>query len=285
MPSSILVTEDSFLLDPDGLFAWLCSLFAGTELMLEQIREEAPSAAALAEERFGEPITIYLTNPMSVTLTFPGRNEIDLSKASATWHEMIHLLLEERLVRGGQGWQEEALAEHFCYRVQTRYAPTRYYSEGFEAYLDFFEEVSEKAPTEDDLRFHESVWSLYQLFRDPELSDRDDVQAYCRAYGICSLILDGRLERTQVRKLYDMSVNAKRGRQAGGKESDGEALSYPESLVLFEYLAERFGMDAAVEAFLTGLSPEEAFGIPYPELYAAARAEYEQRYLDRMALD
>ena len=273
------------MLDPDGLYAWFCSFFTGMDLVLEQIGQEAPSALALARERYAEPITISFLSMEQPTYAFPTRNQIDLTKANAVWHEMVHLLLREKRLRSGQNWQEEALAEHFSYRAQTRFAPTRYYSEGYEAYLTFFEEESGKEPAEDDLRFHESVWTLYQSFRDPQRTENDDNKAYCRAYGICSLVLEGQLERTQVRKKYDLSVNAKRELQCGGKDSDGEALSYPESLVLFEYLAERFGMDAAVEAFLNGLSPEEAFGIPYPELYAEARAEYERRYLDRMALD
>ena len=282
---TVLLSEDSWVQGPDELYAWFCSFFAGVDMMLEQIGREAPSALALAKERYAESITIILTDPYQVTFTYPSINEIRLAKPDATWHEMIHLLLEERKVRAGQGWQEEALAEHFCYRAQDLYAPTRYYSEGFEAYLQFFEEESGEEPTEDDLRFHRSVWNLYLSFRDPNRTESDDNEAYCRAYGICSLVLQGRLERTQVRRKYDMSVNSKRGLQFGGKEEDGEALSYPESLVLFEYLVGLYGMDPVVDAFLNGATPEEAFGIGYPELYAAARAYYEELYLDQMALD
>ena len=278
-----VVTEESWITDADDLYRWVCSFFAGMDMVLEQIRAEAPSAARLAEERFAEPVTVRFLDSMSVTCSYPDRNLIDLTKPDAVWHEMVHLLLEETVVRSGQGWQEEALAEHFCYQAETRFAPTRYYSEGYDAYLRFFAEESGREASGDDLLFHQSVWNLYQLFRAPDRTGTDDVEAYCRAYGICSLLLDGTLERTQVRQKYDLSVADKRTQPSGSKELDGEALSYPESLVVFEYLAETCGMDPAVEAFLNGVPLEQAFGIRYPELFLAARDSYAQRYGDQLA--
>ena len=133
---------------------------------------------------------------------------------------MIHLLLEETVVLEEQEWIEEAIAEHFSYAAQTRYAPTRYYSEGFDAYLRFFEEVSGKEAEEDDMLFHHQVWDLYQAFRTE--TDSDDNEAYCRAYGIISLLSEGKLKRTQVRMLYDKSIAFKRGQTEGSKKYSGE---------------------------------------------------------------
>ena len=96
--------------------------------------------------------------------------------------------------------------------------------------------------------------------------------------GISSLILDGKIDRTQVRKKYDISVASKRGKTPGKKSVDGNALSYPESEVLFEYLAEKYGMDAAVEAYMNGLAPDQAFGISYSELLAEAKAYFTEQY-------
>ena len=196
---------------------------------------------------------------------------------------MVHLLLEETVVREEQVWLEEALAEHFCYAAQTRYAPTRYYSEGFDAYLQFFEEVSGKKAAADDLLFHQKVWKLYQAFRTQ--TDNDDNEAYCRAYGIVSLLSEGQLKRTQIRMLYDKSIAFKRGQKEGSKKTSGSALTYPEALVMFGYLGDQYGMDALIEAFVNGNSLEKTFGIRYPEVYQAAIDYYTQQYAALLSAD
>ena len=217
-------------------------------------------------------------NMNTYTVTYPLRNEISLSNGGAIWHEMVHLLLEEYVLNADVQWECEAIAEHFSHEAEMKYAPTQYISKGLDAYLEFFADVSGKEATEDDMVFHQLVWTLYQEFIGPEGSENDDLKAFCRAYGISSLILDGKISRTQVRKKYDMSVFSKRGLVPGKKEFDGNALSYPESEVLFDYLAELYGTDEVVDAYLNGLSIEKAFGISYSELYKDAVAHFEELY-------
>ena len=135
---TVEISKDSWLLDPDGLYSWFCSFFDGMDMVLEQIAAEAPSTLPIAEQRYTEPVTIVFDDPYGYTYTYPNQNKIILTKDNAIWHEMVHLLLEETVVIEEQVWLEEALAEHFSYAAQTRYTPTRYYSEGFDAYLQFF---------------------------------------------------------------------------------------------------------------------------------------------------
>ncbi len=78
--------------------------------------------------------------------------------------------------------------------------------------------------------------------------------------------------------MLDLSVAAKRGEHAGAKSADGNALSYPEAMVLYEYLAQTCGADAVIGAFLEGASPEGALNLSYAELFAAAKADYAARY-------
>ena len=275
---TIDLMEDSWCTDPDGLYLWLLNYYAGMELVMDQIRTEAPSAFETAEQRFEESVQIIFTNVNTYTVTYPLWNEISLSNGGAIWHEMVHLLLEEYTSNVSLAWECEAIAEHFSHEAEKKYAPTQYISKGLDAYLEFFEEVSGKEATEDDMVFHRLVWTLYQEFIGPEGSEDDDLNAFCRAYGISALILDGKISRTQVRKKYDMSVLSKRGAVPGKKEFDGNALSYPESEVLFDYLAELYGIDAAVDAYLNGLSLEKAFGISYSELFNDAVAHFEVLY-------
>lgn len=280
---TVEISKGSWLLDPDGLYNWFCGFFDGMDMVLEQIVAEAPSSFVIAEQRYAESITIVFDDSNGYTYTYPTQNKIILTKDNAIWHEMVHLLLEETVVREEQVWLEEALAEHFCYAAQTRYAPTRYYSEGFDAYLQFFEEVSGKEAAADDLLFHQKVWKLYQAFRTQ--TDNDDNEAYCRAYGIVSLLSEGQLKRTQIRMLYDKSIAFKRGQKEGSKKTSGSALTYPEALVMFGYLGDQYGMDALIEAFVNGNSLEKTFGIRYPEVYQAAIDYYTQQYAALLSAD
>ena len=280
---TVMISEDSWLLEPDGLYNWFCSFFAGMDMVLEQIAAEAPSTFPIAEQRYTEPVTIVFDDPYGYTYAYPNQNKIILTKDNAIWHEMVHLLLEETVVIEEQEWLEEALAEHFSYAAQARFAPTEYYSEGFDAYLQFFEEVSGKEAEADDLLYHQKVWKLYQSFR-TEI-EKDDTEAYCRAYGIVSLLTEEQLERTQVRMLYDKSIAFKRGRKEGSKKTSGSALTYPEAVVMFEYLSERYGMDAVIETFLNGNSLEKTFGSSYSEVYQAAIDYYAQQYAALLSAD
>ena len=277
---SICLSQDSWLVEPAGLCDWLCRFFAGMEPVLERIRSEASSIYEIAVQHFEEPIEIYFAPPTSITIAYPYANQIYLSKDDAIWHEMVHLLLEMALPE--LRWENEAIAEHFSYPATSHYSPVDYLSNGFDAYLDFFAEESQKEAEADDLIFHRSVWNLYQLFRDPALTEHDDLEASCRAYGISSLLLDGNIRRTQVRKKYDLSVASKVEKQSGAKDADGNALTYPESLAVFEYLAATYGTDAVVKAHIDGIPLEEAFGITYPELFAAAKAYYVTLYADQL---
>ena len=274
----ILLQEDSWLKDPDGLFLWIQDYYAGMELVTDQIREEAPSAVAAMEQHLAEPVQIIFGNENTYSYTDTWRNEIMLSRGNAVWHEMVHLLLEEYVPNDDLWWECEAIAEHFSHAAETAYAPTMYIAGGLDAYVEFFEEVSGKKADADDMVFHNEVWRLYQEFADPAWSGRDDLAAFCHAYGISSLLLDGKIERTQYRIKYDQSIAGKRGKKAGNKDSDGNALSYPEAEVLFDYLAEIYGLDSAVDAYMNGLSPEKAFGISYPALLTEAEEYYAEQY-------
>ena len=276
--------QDSWLLDPDGLYAWFCDFYAGMDLVMEQIRAEAPSAAQLAEEKLAEPIRIVFTDENSTTVTYYLRNEVYLSRPDAIWHEMLHLLLEPS--NPELDWMAEAVAEHFRYDATARYAPVRYISDGFEAYLDFFRsaDLEHREAEEDDLVFHRSVWNLYNVLKDPALTDYDDLGAYARAYGISSLLLDGTIQRTQVRMKYDRPVDYVPGGQNDTpKETEGNGLSYPQAVAVFEYLAEQQGMDEAVMAYLEGKPTDKAFDISYPDLFTAAVAHYRELYGEHMA--
>ncbi|MBP5237341.1 MAG: hypothetical protein J6128_07485 [Clostridia bacterium] len=56
-------------------------------------------------------------------------------------------------------------------------------------------------------------------------------------------------------------------------------------MVLFEYLGERYGKDAMIDAFLNGNSLEKTFGSRYSVYYSAAIDYYTQRYAALLPAD
>lgn len=282
---TVLLTGDSWLREPDGLYQWFSDFLAGMELELDQIRTEAPSAAEIISQRFAENINIYFTNRDQISMAYPASNRINLSRNDAIWHEMGHILLMSD-DRDEFQWLNEAVAEHFSVSATALYAPTQYISNGLEAYEEIFASyLTETEAAPDDLVFHECVWTLYQRFRDPQQTENDDLEAYKRAYGICSILLDGKITRTQFRTMYDRTIAYGYGRPAGRPETDPMGLTYSQSLVLFEYLCGMYGTDAVINAYLNSVSLEKAFGITYKQLFVKARSHYEMEYMKLLPIE
>ena len=275
---TIYVTEDGFIRTPDDLCSFLCGFIKGMDVVLANIEAEAPAIAGIARERYEEPIAIFLFDGMTPTCAYPYQNRIDLGRSDAIWHEMVHLLLEPYTDNERLAWICEGLAEHFSFAAATEYCHEYYVSPEFDAYLEFFEDVSGLPASADDLTFHERVWELYQALRSPEAEEYDDQGAYSRAFAICSLLLRDRLERTQFRSIYDGSVASKRGMSEGTKRTDGNALTYPEAELLLSYLFERFGADHVIESYFQGLSLEKAYGMGYKELFTGFTARLAEEY-------
>ncbi len=310
----VFVNEDSYLRDADEIYLWMQDYYAGMDLVIEQILEEVPSVAETLEKRLNEAFEIDLVSQMNMTVAEPLTNKVVLSNSGNIWHEMVHILLEEYVPNEDLWWECEAIAEHFSHRAQTTYAPTTYICNGLDEYVEFFAEESGKEANDDDMVYHKKVCELYEKFADPAWSDRDDLAAFCHAYGISSIILDGKIERTQVRRKYDTPLAEKRGYGAGRKAVEGNGLTYPEAEVVFEYLAGCFGdgssgaadaaddadvasgsgatagdgggagagipgrMDTMVDAYMNGLSLEKAIGISYADAYKEAKEYFSEKY-------
>ena len=277
---SFAFKDARWLKHPQWLYSWFCWYFSGMELTLDRIRAEAPSAAALAEERFKAPIWVSVEeNPYGVSWAYDGEHRILLTDPGSAWHETVHILLEElRDAPPALQWETEAIAVHFSAPGTALYMRTGYGFRDLEDYLSWvFEEEGEMAG--DDLRFYSKVAEIYESLRDPE-EEGLAYEAFERAYGIGTLLLDDSLSRSEAFMLWTSTVASIRGEATGLKTKDGSALSYPEASVLFEYLAERFGMDEVTAAYLNGKTLEEAFDLDYQSLYADAVAHYSALYAE-----
>lgn len=271
---SFAFKDEKWLKYPDGLYVWFCMFFSGMELTLDRIRAEAPSWAALAEERFEAPIWFSVEhNPYGVSWASE-ENSVLLTNPTVAWHETVHILLERRGISRELVWEMEAIAEHFS-------APgtAPYMGDGFkdlDEYLSWFFEGQGEMQG-DDLIFYQELARIYESLREKKDGDFE-AEAFERAYGIGTLLLDDSLSRSDPFRIWTSTVGGLIGRKAGDKATNGDDLSYPEATVLFEYLAERFGMDEVMTAYMDGKTLKEAFGIDYRTLYADAVAHYSALY-------
>lgn len=268
--------KDESWLDP-WLYGWLCNYFAGMDKVLERICTEAPSVAELAEENMQKPIWFSVEdNPYGISWAFGDTDKVLLDFPQSVWHETTHILLPNRFYRRDLDWQVEGATEHFC-------APgTEYYWTGFADFEEFltwvFQESGEMGG--DDLVFYDRVEKIYEALRDPN-AEGFIYETFVRAYGIAALLMDESLSRSEEFKFYDTAVGSLKGEEAASKAKVGNALSYPEAMVMVEYAMERFGPDAVTAAAVEGKSVEEAFDIDYETLYAAAVEHYGALYLEQ----
>ncbi|MBO6061983.1 MAG: hypothetical protein J6P98_07750, partial [Clostridia bacterium] len=230
---------------------------------------------------------IYLMDPYyNSSYANPQSSEIHLTDSTNALHEMVHVLLAENAPKE-MYWMREALAEYYSLDDSGEIFPQHEVSNGFEGYLEFFaDEVAKCEPNEDDMKFHRSVWAIYERLCSPEAETegRDDRMAYEMAYGISSLLLEG-LERDQIRFKYDRSVGWGYDIPEGPKERAGDNLSYPESLAVMKYLAGIYGAEKLTADHLEGLTSKESIGLTWPEIYAAAMEYYEREYGELISRD
>ena len=267
---TINVSEGSFAQTPDELYAFVCKLYYGMEYVFGQIREEIPSYAKLAETRFSEGLTIDLSVPTQNKPSLASTQSIWLVKESAVWHEIVHVILDP-YTGSDLWWVCEALAEHYSRRAVSNAIPWEDVADFDDAFPNA-SEMSGKAYT-----FWKTVWPVIRLETESNETLSEglyDDRARERALGIGELLLpDNPLAWGE-----DISVAGARGRDAGDPKTDGNGLSYSESMVLLEYLFDSFGPETVMTVYMNGRPISEICGKDYTELYAACVAHLNETY-------
>lgn len=267
---TINVSEGSFAQTPDELYTFVCKLYYGMEFVLGQIREEIPTYAELAETRFSEGFTVDLSIPGQNKPSFASSNAIWLVRESAVWHEIVHVLLKQ-YTDSNLWWVCEALAEHYSNAALSNANPLEDFANFDDAYPD-----TEAMPAK-YLTFWKTVWPVIRAEREANVSLREglyDDRAYERARGIGELLLSG----NPLVWGDDPSVAGARGRDAGDPQTDGNGLTYSESMVLLEYLFDEYGAETVVTGYMNGRPISETCGKDYAELYADCVAYLRETY-------
>lgn len=267
---TINVSEGSFAQTPDELYAFVCKLYYGMEFVFAQIREEIPSYAELAETRFSEGFTIDLSVQAQNKPSRASTQSIWLVRESAVWHEIVHVILNPYM-DSDLWWVCEALADHYSRRAVSNAIPWEDAADFDDAFPNA-SEVPGKVYT-----FWKTVWPVYRLETESNGTLSEglyDDRARERALGIGELLLpDNPLARGD-----DTSVADVRGRDAGDPQTDGNGLSYSESMVLLEYLFDLYGAETVMTGYMNGRPISETCGKDYPELYADCVAYLREVY-------
>ena len=267
---TINVTAGAFAQTPDELYSFVCKLYYGMGFVLEQIREELPSYAELAETRYADGIHIDLIVPTQEQVSRARSGSVWIITEGVVWHEIVHVLLEESVNNKDLWWICEALAEHYSKTASSLAVPWDEVDESV------FFDVDEEAPAY-RVAFFRTVWPVFLLERKLDVSVPDGVysdRAHARAVGIGELLLDDNL----FTRGEDESIAGVRGRDAGDVKTDGNALSYSEAMVVLEYLFDVYGTETVMNGYMNGRPLSETCGKDYPELFADCIAYLRETY-------
>lgn len=267
---TINVTEGAFAQTPDELYSFVCKLYYGMGFVLEQIREELPSYTELVETRYAEGIHIDLIVPTQELVSRARSGSAWIITEGVVWHEIVHVLLEESVNNKDLWWICEALAEHFSHKAASLAIPWDEVDESM------FDDVDDETPAY-RVAFFRAIWPIFLLERELDVSVPEGVysdHAHARTVGIGELLLDDNL----FSRGEDESIAGVRGRDAGDVQTEGNAMTYSEALVVLEYLFDVYGTETVVNGYMNGRPLSETCGKPYAELYEDCITYLTERY-------
>ena len=268
---TLRVNEGAPIETAEELYDFACRLLYGFDLELDRIRTESAVFTETAERLAKEPIVITLSDdPTQSGLSTGSKNEVNLVSPYAVWHELIHAL---SWTPNAPAWLQEGLAEHFS-RSAVSLAVA---SPETERFSDWFTIDVETEMQEDERAFYETLWRVYHAVRaeNPTVpSDLEDEWAFSRAMGLCQLFLPF----DPYDSAKDASVAGVRGATVNAQETDGNALSYPEAMVVLEYLFDTYGTDTIIDCILNAKTLSETCGKDYAELYQDMMASLTETY-------
>ncbi len=259
------VEEGAQFKTADKLYCFVCIFYYGADLLIERIREDVPAVGEMAAARFEEPIEIYLFKPGRESNNLAQPKRIYIRDWTSSWHELTHTLLWTELKNIDFTWQMEAVADYWSKSVLQDIDPRKEYAGADDLMKD-----SQEVPR----AFYETFWKVYLNCKAKDPASKEEIRfgpAIYYTYGVMFLLSEEAL-------LQPVSIAEVYGRRAGSKETDANALSYPEAYVLFQYLVDTYGVETVVTGYLNQTSLEELYGKSYPELYRDLLAYLTETY-------
>lgn len=271
-----------FVLEPkdwiataDDFYTYLCRFYAGYHMMLEQMEQALPTAFAQVSQNVEQQITVKFIDIDKTSVG--GENQVSIGSDGAIWHEILHNMLPlQHGAKDADHWMGEGLAEYFSLPVETQFGGHMQ-----EIMYQYLTAVWNEQMTAEEKEHFDCILRCYTArFAVPEQANEIDYAWLYRSFAITTL-LRGDLQLGDYALLMNTrSLQARAGLGAGEKDADGNGLTYPEALLMVDYLAERYGIDHVVSSYLAHQSCEEAYGKAYAALYQDFYAWVQESYGD-----
>lgn len=260
----------------DEFYGYLCRFYEGYTVMLAQMEAALPTAFQQVRQNAEEQITVKIISNQQ--MSYAQGQTVNISWGTNIWHEVTHVLLPSQVGYLTDRWLTEGLAEYFATPIETAYHWGENYVTMHQYFFGDMPEEYRETLNEDDWKQRECIIRCYTARCPvPETGNDFDRGWLYRACAITTIL------RSELCPAEELSANAisvaeKSGFSALGKEADGNGLSYPEALLMTDYLAEIYGIDDVVNSYLSHEACEQAYGMAYPDLYEAFQVWVQDTY-------
>ncbi|MBR0446181.1 MAG: hypothetical protein IIX23_02680 [Oscillospiraceae bacterium] len=243
-------------------YLFLCQFYDGYVKLLQRMQELLPKSFEQVQKHTNTVTYVRFIHSSGQTKADFLSSEISIGEPGSLWHELCHILLPRDLALNGEDiWLSEGLATWFAAELETQYGMTR--RDPMFIYLTdptAFQDVDPVA-----MEQQACIVACYEQFASLPATSMDiDAGAFYRACGIITLLRPD-LDNRNGLPMNEYSVEGSKRTKRIGK--NGNTLTYPETMLAIDYLAEQHGIDMVVSGFLEQVSFDEWYGMTYLQFY------------------
>lgn len=226
-------------------YLFLCQFYDGYAMLLQSMKELLPNTFEQVQKNANVATRVRFIYSNGQTKADPLSSELSIGEPDSLWHELCHVLLPRGLALNGEDiWLSEGLANWFAAELETTYGMIR--REPMFIYLTdptVFQNVDPVT-----MEQQACIVACYKQFTHLPANSMDiNAGAFHRACGITTLLRQD-LDNENGLPMNEYSVEgAKRTKRIG---KNGNNLTYPETILTIDYMAEQHGIDMVVSSFL-----------------------------------
>lgn len=239
-------------------YLFLCRFYDGYEMLLKRMQELLPTAFEQVQKNANTATTVRFIASNGQTKADTLSSELNIGEPDSLWHELCHILLPRGLALNGEDiWLSEGLANWFAAELETAYGMIR--RDPMYRYLTdptVFQDVDPVT-----MEQQACIVACYERFAPLPATSMDiDAGVFYRACGIITLLRPD-LDNDKGLPMNSYSVDGTKRTKRIGK--NGNILTYPETVLVIDYLAEQHGIDMVVSGFLAQEPFDKWYGMTY----------------------
>lgn len=239
-------------------YLFLCRFYDGYAMLLQRMQELLPTAFEQVQKNANSATMVRFIASNGQTKADPLSSELCIGEPDSLWHELCHVLLPRGLALNGEDvWLSEGLANWFAAELETTYGMIR--RDPMYIYLTdptVFQDVDPVT-----MEQQACIVACYEQFAPLPATSLDiDAGAFYRACGITTMLRQD-LDNENGLPMNRYSVDGTKRTKRIGKT--GNILTYPETVLVIDYLADQHGIDMVVSGFLAQEPFDEWYGMTY----------------------